>query len=130
SLIAVRLFGRIRERFALDFPISVLFEAPTVAACAELIRAKKTPSATTRGGGTAGHPRHEQIHVVAMQAAPAGGDHPPLFICAGMLGNVLNLRHLARLVGTDRGVYGLQARGLYGDTSPHETFEEMAADYI
>ena len=47
-----------------------------------------------------------------------------------MFGNVLNLRHLAQLVGSDRPFYGVQARGLYGDHQPHETFEEMAADYI
>ncbi|MCA9615840.1 MAG: alpha/beta fold hydrolase, partial [Myxococcales bacterium] len=49
---------------------------------------------------------------------------------AGMFGNVLNLRHLAHLLGTDRPFYGLQARGLYGGDAPHETFEEAARDYI
>ncbi|HWA39501.1 MAG TPA: alpha/beta fold hydrolase, partial [Burkholderiales bacterium] len=44
--------------------------------------------------------------------------------------NVLNLRHLAHLLGTDRPFYGLQARGLYGDQAPHDTFEDMARDYI
>jgi thioesterase domain-containing protein len=34
------------------------------------------------------------------------------------------------LVGADRPCYGLQARGLYGDAAPHETFEEAAADYL
>jgi thioesterase domain-containing protein len=57
-------------------------------------------------------------------------DAPPLFICAGMFGNVLNLRYLALHIGADRPVYALQARGLYGDMDPHETFEEMAADYL
>jgi thioesterase domain-containing protein len=57
-------------------------------------------------------------------------DTVPLFICAGMFGNILNLRHLAMHLGTDRSVYGLQARGLYGDMDPHETFEEMAADLL
>ena len=47
-----------------------------------------------------------------------------------MFGNVLNLRHLAHLIGRERRFYGLQARGLYGDHTPHETFEAMAADYI
>ena len=47
-----------------------------------------------------------------------------------MFGNILNLRHLAVQIGQDRPVYGLQARGLYGDQSPHETFEEMARDYL
>jgi thioesterase domain-containing protein len=54
----------------------------------------------------------------------------PFFLVAGMFGNVLNLRHLAQLVGADRPFYGLQARGLYGDHQPHENFEEMARDYL
>lgn len=47
-----------------------------------------------------------------------------------MFGNVLNLRHLANQIGTDRPFYGLQARGLYGGDQPHETFEELARDYL
>src|SRR5204862_7058623 len=54
----------------------------------------------------------------------------PFFLGAGMFGNVLNLRHLAHLIGQERRFFGLQARGLYGDHTPHETFEAMAADYI
>jgi thioesterase domain-containing protein len=47
-----------------------------------------------------------------------------------MFGNVLNLRHLAGLLGHERRVFGLQALGLYGSVRPHETFEEMAVDYL
>ena len=51
-------------------------------------------------------------------------------LVAGMFGNVLNLRHLAQLLGGDRPFYGLQARGLLGDQAPHQTLPEAAADYI
>ncbi len=47
-----------------------------------------------------------------------------------MFGNVLNLRHLAHLLGSDRPFYGLQARGLYGDEDPHRTIPDAARDYI
>jgi thioesterase domain-containing protein len=59
-----------------------------------------------------------------------GTKKTPFFLVAGMFGNVLNLRHVAQLVGADRPFYGLQARGLYGDHKPHETFEEMAHAYL
>jgi thioesterase domain-containing protein len=59
-----------------------------------------------------------------------GGPRQPFFLVAGMFGNVLNLRHLAQLLGGDRPFYGLQARGLLGDQAPHQTLPEAAADYI
>jgi thioesterase domain-containing protein len=54
----------------------------------------------------------------------------PFFLVSGMFGNVMNLRHLAGLVGEDRPFHGIQARGLFGGEEPHETFEEMARDYL
>jgi thioesterase domain-containing protein len=69
------------------------------------------------------------LHLVKMHAPKASGQLP-LFAVAGLLGNVLNLRRLAQIVGAERPVYGLQARGLFGGLEPHETFEEMARDYL
>lgn len=54
----------------------------------------------------------------------------PLFVVAGMFGNVLNLRHLALPFSNERPVYGVQARGLIGDAAPHEEVQTAAADYI
>jgi acyl transferase domain-containing protein/thioesterase domain-containing protein/acyl carrier protein len=126
SLIAVRLFARIKKAFHVDLPISVLFEAPTVARCAALIQER------IGGAGEAPRtepPRARYTHLVPMSSAPPDGKLP-FFLVAGMFGNVLNLRHLAHLIGADRPFYGLQARGLYGDHAPHETFAEMARDYL
>ncbi len=130
SLIAVRLFRMIRKAYHADFPISVLFEAPTIAQCAELIARSGAGAAETDEGNHAqaeAAPRY--THLVRMNAGDGSG-RTPFFICAGMFGNILNLRHLAMQAGQDRPVYGLQARGLYGGEAPHETFEEMARDYI
>ena len=62
--------------------------------------------------------------------AVQGGAGTPFFLVAGMFGNVLNLRHLAHLVGSDRPFYGLQARGLLGGDDPHDDLVEAARDYI
>jgi thioesterase domain-containing protein/acyl carrier protein len=133
SLVAVRLFRMIKKAYAVDFPISVLFEAPTIAQCARLIeqagggQPKSEADANAQAGGT--QAKTHFTHLVPMHT----GRHPhatPLFICAGMFGNILNLRHLAVQIGHDRPVYGLQARGLYGGQAPQETFEEMAASYL
>ncbi|MBL4915900.1 type I polyketide synthase [Szabonella alba] len=128
SLIAVRLFAMVRKTWSVDFPISVLFEAPTIAACAALIEERIGPQED--GEATALQaPARRFIHLVAMHERE-GGSKTPFFLVAGMFGNVLNLRHLAQLIGGDRPFYGLQARGLYGDAEPHRTIPEAAADYI
>jgi acyl transferase domain-containing protein len=133
SLVAVRLFRMIKKAFAVDLPISVLFEAPTIAQCAQLIEQAGggvTAQIATKSAGTAPVSLPARTtHLVRMQAGKQA-HATPLFVCAGMFGNILNLRHLAVQMGQDRPVYGLQARGLYGDQAPHETFEEMARDYL
>lgn len=133
SLIAVRLFARIKAAFGVDFPISVLFEAPTVAALARRIGpAAGGAEQQDRDGAQApaGVARTDDFrHLVALHPGP-GGDRAPIFIVAGMFGNVLNLRHLALLLGRDRPVFGLQARGLIGEDEPHRSIPEAAADYI
>ena len=136
SLIAVRLFAMIKKAYHIDYPISVLFEAPTIERCAAMVqKAIGTVAANADGSVPPAMPvpreshRSRYTHLVAMHSGE-GGPRRPFFLVAGMFGNVLNLRHLAHLIGTDRPFYGLQARGLYGDHAPHETFEEMARDYL
>lgn len=127
SLIAVRLFARIKKAFAVDFPISVLFEAPTVARIAALI-AERTGIAPTEGAAAA-RPANRFDYLVPMHEGE-GGPRTPFVLVAGMFGNVLNLRNLAVLLGRDRPFYGLQARGLSGEQAPHARLDEAARDYI
>lgn len=132
SLIAVRLFAQIRKSWQVDFPISVLFEAPTIRKCAELIAARGIATDEDEGSHTTAMPPKPErrfTYLVPMHSGE-GGPKTPFFLVAGMFGNVLNLRHLAHLVGTDRPFYGLQARGLYGDEEPHHSITAAARDYI
>lgn len=133
SLVAVRLFNELSDRYGADLPMSVLMQSPTVSALAELIGGDESEGAdagvesdveTERTGG---RPSYE--YVVPMHAGPVAGE-TPLFVVAGMFGNVLNLSHLAHLLGEDRPFYALQARGLYGDAQPHESFVDAASDYL
>ncbi|MEM7753769.1 MAG: alpha/beta fold hydrolase, partial [Pseudomonadota bacterium] len=132
SLIAVRLFAQVKSVFSVDFPISILFEAPTIRKCAALIAERGVvPEGEERPDGAAPMKKPERrfTHIVPMHQGD-GGKKTPFFLVAGMFGNVLNLRHLAHLVGTDRPVYGLQARGLLGGDEPHSDLVEAARDYI
>ena len=129
SLIAVRLFAMVKKAYRVDFPISILFEAPTIAACAALITSQLPAQTGEAPQEAAAAPARRFTHLVPMHQGE-GGAGRPFFLVAGMFGNVLNLRHLAQLLGGDRPFYGLQARGLYGDAEPHATIPEAAADYI
>lgn len=137
SLIAVRLFAMVKKAYRVEFPISVLFEAPTIALCAAMIRERIGDTAMPTEAGESSSTalpagsalKRRFTHLVAMHDGE-GGNRTPFFLVAGMFGNVLNLRHLARLIGVGRPFYGLQARGLYGDQAPHATLVEAATDYI
>ena len=132
SLIAVRLFAMIKKEWGAQFPISVLFEAPTIAKIAALIdeRTGGTSAPTETGTQEPDEAPRKQgfTHLVALNRGDTS--KPPLFVVAGMFGNVLNLRHLAQQLGPDQPVYGLQARGLMGEDEPHTTIEAAATDYL
>ncbi len=130
SLIAVRLFAKVRKTYNVDFPISILFEAPNIRACATLIKERTGIADTQAVEEKKLKPQTRRFkHIVAMHDGE-GGQKSPFFLVAGMFGNVLNLRHLAQLIGNDRPFYGLQAKGLYGDETPHKSIRDAARDYI
>ncbi|MFK7939703.1 MAG: beta-ketoacyl synthase N-terminal-like domain-containing protein [Roseovarius sp.] len=132
SLIAVRLFAMIKKEWGTQFPISVLFDAPTIAKIAALVDERTGGTAPQSEAGTQEPeevPRAQGFtHLVALNRGDTS--RAPLFIVAGMFGNVLNLRHLAQQLGPDQPVYGLQARGLMGEDEPHTTIEAAATDYL
>ncbi len=113
SLLAVRLFAQIENRFGKRLPLSALFQSPTVAELANLLR----------GPGDA----RAWSALVAIQPA---GSLPPLFCVHAAGANVLIYRPLSRHLGIEQPVYALQARGLDGEQEPLLKVEEMARHYI
>jgi surfactin family lipopeptide synthetase C len=113
SLLAVRLFAKIQEHLGSRLPLATLFEANTVSQLAEIMR-------TGEGGATWS----------ALVPIQRGDGRPPFFCIHAEGGEVLFYADLARLLGPEQAVYGLQARGLDGKQKPHSTIEEMASHYI
>jgi len=138
SLIAVRLLNRICKHFSVDLPLSVLFQAPTIASTAELLRGPykqvetKGQSQATGEGVTepAAKPEPAPQRFQYLVCIAKGGNRPPLYCVHGAGGNVLNFRDISRALHKDQPFYGLQARGIDGTKRPHASVEEMAKAYV
>ncbi len=113
SLLAVRLFLEIERSFHRSLPLASIFKAPTIKQLAAMIcDAEALPSTGC---------------LVALQEE---GKQPPLFCVSGLEGHTFNFRQLARHLGNEQPMYGLQYPGLEGREQPLETVEAIAAEFI
>jgi fatty-acyl-CoA synthase len=110
SLQAVTLVVRIREAVGVSVPISLILEAPTPAALADLLTVK---SERTRQALVCFQPK---------------GNKRPLFIFHALGGHLLGYRTLLSQMPSDQPIYGLQAKG--ADEHSPQTVEDMAGEYL
>ncbi|MBU6399951.1 MAG: amino acid adenylation domain-containing protein [Verrucomicrobia bacterium] len=113
SLLAVRLIAQIEKRFGRRLPVATLFQTPTIAELAELLR---------------------QEHRVALGSPiveiQPRGNRPPLFLVHGAGGGMFwGYTNLARYLGPDQPVYALKSRGLDG-LAEFDCLEDLAAHYV
>jgi acetoacetyl-CoA synthetase len=113
SLLAFILFTEIRKLTGRAFPVTTIFEAPTIAGLAARLQHDNPVGAFSC--------------LVCLKREGAGR---PLFIMHGFGGNVLELAKPARFLRCDRPVYALQARGLDPTQEPHDRIEDMAEHYL
>lgn len=113
SLLAARLIARIESAFGLRVPLATLFRGPTVAALCEYLNtsAQQDPTSLLVAFNTQGH-------------------RPPLFCLPGIGGHMTSMRDLARVLGPECPVYGLEAVGVGGHEAPLDSVEEMAERYL
>ncbi len=126
SLVAVRLFSKIKSAWNVSLPVGTLFEAPTIYELAKLIpvvQARRTTASTATAEYHTSEASPEWTSLVPIRKT---GSRPPLFCVAGKGGNPLNLRYLATRLGDDQPFYGIQHRGVDGVLPPHKSIEEMA----
>ncbi len=113
SLLAVKLFSRIEQATGSALSMTTLFDTATVEQQAELLSIPRPVACVTS--------------LVPIQPQ---GHRPPLFCVHPWGGNVLCYSELAKHLGLDQPVYGLQARGIEQMRNPHTSIEAMAADYL
>ncbi|WP_338861601.1 non-ribosomal peptide synthase/polyketide synthase [Mycetohabitans rhizoxinica] len=115
SLLAVQMISRSRTALGISIPMPVLFEAPTLAALAQRVSAQENV--------------RDESFAVLLPIQPHGA-RPALFCVHPVTGLSWHYRGLVSHLEADQPVYGLQARGLDGGSSPALTIEVMALDYI
>jgi len=111
SLLALRLLVEVEQRLGTKVPLPALFEEPTIAHLASVLR--------------------KNMDEWPLLVTLRGGEHPrKLFLVHPGGGILWNYVHLVRHLPAGVPVYGLQARGLDGKSVPHDDLERLAGDYI
>lgn len=123
SLLATRLIYRVQEMFAVSLSIHQLFSGPTVAEVAAAIERMRRADHAGPGMLTGARPS-------ALVPLQLEGDQRPLFLAPPVMGVVFPYYELARLLGRDQPVYGLQAVGVAGEAAPLDSVEALAAHYL
>ncbi|MCP4701570.1 MAG: 6-deoxyerythronolide-B synthase, partial [Gammaproteobacteria bacterium] len=123
SLLAVQLIANMRDVLQTELSAHSLLKAPTIAALAELCAGKINPELSKPPAGLT-----LPSALVEIQA----GDRckRPLFLVHPVGGHVYFYRDLARHLGAEQPVYGIQAQGVDGEAEPLASIEEMAAHYL
>ena len=113
SLLAARLFAQIEARWGRRLPLAIMLERRTVRNLAKAI---------------------EEVDVSVAWASiiplrRTGTDHP-LFLFHAIGGKVVGYQEIADLLPKQMPVYGIQAKGLDGQTDIPERLENMAWNYV
>jgi amino acid adenylation domain-containing protein len=113
SLLAALVCLEIEQQLSTILPLAALVQAPTIEQLADLL-----------------HRVAEVRAWSSLVAIQPHGSRPPLYLMHGLGGNIVGYAALARHLGLDQPVFGLQSWGLSGRHSPHTRIEEMATHYL
>lgn len=133
SLIAVRLFNRMKNTFKVDLPLAALFKSPRLDQLAKLVRDHLGPVSPTNerpaDAGTVEPDPSITSWSPLVLLRPGDSAKPPFFLLPGGDGGYFKLSKMAPLLKGGRGIYVIRMRGLEDKQPPHGSIEEMAECY-
>lgn len=109
---AVKLFREIAKVCGRELPPLTIYQAPTISALASLVE----------------QPRNARFPPLVL--LKAGAEKPPVYIAHGLGSSVMELFHLVKHLEAGHPVYGLQAKGIDGVSTPFHSIEEKAQVYL
>jgi thioesterase domain-containing protein/acyl carrier protein len=115
SLLAVQLLTKLGNALGQNLPLVTFLKAQTIEQLAAVLQEPGKSVAFSWSS------------LVPIQT---DGQKPPLFLIHAVWGNVLFYRKLVKYLEPDQPVYGLQAKGIGGESDPLTSIPEMAANYI
>ena len=118
SLIAVRLFSKIKKTYHVDLGLAAIFEARTIRKLAALIRNSSSPVGIQDKAWSA---------LVPIQP---NGSRTPLFLVHALGPSVLFYEELAKSLPPDQPVYGLQSPLTSPKQPRPERVEDLAGIYL
>lgn len=112
SLLALQIMSRIQKNYGRNLPLHILFEKRTVEQLSIVLREEL------------------ELKASSLVALRESGSKMPFFCVHPFGGHVFSYYDLMKHLDPERPFYGLQARGLYGETEPLDSIEDMAAHYV
>ena len=113
SLLSFALMNQIQQKFGKNLPLTIIFQGATVENFAEILNQEIDS--------------HSRSIVVKMQPH---GDKTPLFLIHPGGANLLAYKDLIDCMGTERPLYGLEAKGFEEGETAQNRIEEMAMYYL
>lgn len=153
SMLGIRLILAVEKSLGTRLPLPCLFQAPTIAAMAQLLRQRSgentfpdpDPAGSTQVAASspvvdAALSEKPMVTPVLRQETATmrrlivplqpNGSRVPLFCVHHIFGTVFCYRNLVRRLHPDQPVYGLQGHGIDDQERPELTIQEIAADCV
>ncbi|WP_051833859.1 type I polyketide synthase [Streptomyces sp. NRRL S-646] len=118
SLMAVHFVSRVKDRTGVALPLTAFAETARFGDLSALLR-RATPA-----------PREERETVPGLMVLRGTGTRTPLFLAAPAVGSSLCYRGLARRLGDDQPVYGIESPLLDGGLPGRARIEDIAEHHV